>query len=189
MIRRLGYRRILPISQLALYLALVSFGAWQLGGIQPKRLQQVSFQESPGLPDWRPQTNTMPAPWLLAIAINVPAAMLGAIFAEMLHIGSNFTALLCSSPFVLLLWQLFGRWLDRQIGYLPFRPPGIAARVVSWVGIVFSAVLLAIGILAFRSHEALNAEVFALAVGWLAWSFILFLMCTLTLRRPRVAES
>jgi hypothetical protein len=183
-IHRLGFRRILPLAQLALFIALVSMGAIQAGQSTPgSRLRQASVQENSEIPDWHPQAATMPAVWLFAIAINVPATMLGAICAEIFHIGSNLGGLLCSMPFVLLLWYAVGHWLDHQLNILPRRPPGAGIRIACWVGIVLSAMLLAIGIMALRSHHAVTSEVLSLSVGWLLWSGLLLVMCILTLRR------
>jgi hypothetical protein len=189
-IRQFGFRRILPLGQLALFLILVAIGAHQREQFQKQqrpRLQPVVWQEDHL--DWRAEhPPTMPTAWLIAIAINVPATMLGAICAEVFRIGSNFAGLLCSSPFVLLLWLLVGRWLDRQLGFLPSRPPRASTRIACWIGIVVSAVLLGIGVMAFRSHPAFTTEVLSLSLGWMAWSMTLFVMCLLTLRRrPAVA--
>jgi hypothetical protein len=190
MIRRLGFRRILPLAQLAIFIILVGIGAWQVGESHSgARVQPVAWQEGQNLPDLHPQPQyRMPAAWLIAIAINVPATMLGALCAEILRIGSNIGGLVCSMPFVLLLWQLVGRWLDRQLRFLPFRPPNTATRIACWIGIVFSAALLAIGILAIRSHSALTPEVLSLAAGWLVWSLLLFVMSVLTLRRAAASS-
>src|SRR3954465_11931491 len=115
--------------------------------------------------------------------------MLGTLCAEIFHIGSNHGGLLCSLPFVLLLWYAVGHWLDRQLNILPRRPPGLAIRIASWTGIMTAAVLLAIGIMAFRSHTSLNVDVLALAAGWLLWSVLLLVMCVLTLQRSGASQA
>jgi len=185
MIQRFGFRRILPIGQLALFIVLVAIGALQVGhSLSHSRARQVAWEQEDDLPDWHPhQQVTMPGAWLLAIAINVPATMLGALCAEIFQIGSNLAGLLCSMPFVLLLWYAVGHWLDHQLDILPRGAPGNAIRIACWVGILFSAVLLAVGFMAVRSHSSLNPEVLSLAAGWLMWSFLLLVMCVLTLRR------
>jgi hypothetical protein len=186
MLRRYGFRRILPIVQLGLFIVLVSIGAWQMSRWPShSNLRPVVFQENENLPEWHPEPNRVPSVWLIAIAINVPATMLGALCAELFHIGSNFSALLCSMPFVLILWHLVGRWLDRQLGLLPFRSPGIATRAMCWFGILASAVLLAVGLMAVRSHTGITIEVLSLAVGWIAWSSFLLAISLLTLRRRK----
>ena len=189
MIRRLGFRRILPIAHIILFIALVTIGAIRVGHSFGPRVRQTAYQESE-LPEGHPQaTFTMPLAWTLAIAINVPATMLGALFAEIFHIGSNLGGLLCSMPFVLLLWYAVGHWLDHQLNLLPRCPPGSGIRIACWIGILLSAVLLAIGLLAFKSHRSLNADVVALALGWLLWSVLLLVMCVLTLRRHSPAPA
>lgn len=190
MIRRLGFRRILPIAHIVLFIALVTIGAIQAGHSFGPRVRQTAYQESDNLPEGHPQaTFVMPLAWTIAIAINVPAAMLGALCAEILHLGSNLGALLCSMPFVLLLWYAVGHWLDHQINILPRRKPGNAIRITCWSGILLSAVLLAIGLMAFRSHASLNPDVVALALGWLLWSVLLLVMCVLTLQRQTASPA
>ncbi len=184
MLRRLGFRRILPIGHIILFIALVTIGAIQVGHSFGPRVRQVAYQQEGELPNGHPQaTFVMPLAWTLAIAINVPATMLGALIAEIFHLGSNMGGLLCSMPFVLLLWYFVGRWLDHQLNILPRRAPGNGIRIACWVGILLSAVLLAIGLMAFRTHVSLNADVVALALGWLLWSLLLLIMCVLTLQR------
>lgn len=187
MLRRLGFRRILPIAHIVLFIALVSIGAIQAGHSFGPHVRQTAYQQGE-LPEGHPQAAfVMPLAWTIAIAINVPAAMLGALCAEIFHLGSNLGALLCSMPFVLLLWYLVGHWLDHQLNFLPRRAPGNAIRIACWVGILLSAVLLAIGLMAFRSHVSLKADVVALALGWLLWSILLLVMCVLTLQRRTLA--
>jgi len=190
MLRRLGFRRILPIANIILFIALVTIGAIQVGHSFGPRVRQTAYQEEGELPEGHPQAMfVMPLAWTLAIAINVPATMLGALFAEIFHLGSNLGALLCSMPFVLLLWYAVGHWLDHQLNILPRCKPGNAIRIACWIGILLSAVLLAVGLMAFKSHAALNADVVALALGWLFWSLLLLLMCVLTLQRRTVANA
>ena len=190
MLRRLGFRRILPIANILLFMALVTIGAMQVGHSFGPRVRQTAYQEGGNLPEGHPQaTFTMPIAWTVAIAINVPATMLGALCAEIFHIGSNFGALLCSMPFVLLLWYAVGHWLDHQLNILPRCAPGNGIRIACWVGILLSALLLAVGLMAFRSHAALNADVVALALGWLLWSVLLLVMCVLTLQRRTVSSA
>jgi len=184
MLRRLGFRRILPIAHIMLFIALVTIGAVQVGHSFGPRVRQTAYQEEGTLPEGHPEaTFVMPLAWTLAIAINVPATMLGALCAEIFHVGSNLGALLCSMPFVLLLWYAVGHWLDHQLNILPCRAPGNPIRIACWSGILLSAVLLSIGLMAFRSHASLNADVVALALGWLLWSVLLLVMCVLTLQR------
>lgn len=190
MLRRFGYRRILPIVQIILFIALVTIGAIQVGHSFGPRVRQTAYQQDGELPEGHPQaTFTMPFAWTLAIAINVPATMLGALCAEIFHLGSNLGALLCSMPFVLLLWYLVGHWLDHQLDVLPRRRPGNAIRIACWIGIILSAVLLAVGLMAFKSHASLNADVVALALGWLLWSLALLVMCLLTLQRRTATDA
>lgn len=190
MIQHFGFRRVLPLGQLAVFIILVSIGAFQVSQPVPRpHANKVARQEN-ALPDWHPKTQyKMPAAWLIAIALNVPATMIGALCAEIFHVGSNLGGLLCSMPFVPLLWYFVGHWLDHQCNILPLCHPGRGIRIACWVGIALSAMLLAVGIMAIRSHNSLTAEVASLATGWIAWSGLLLTMCILTLRRRNAQDT
>jgi hypothetical protein len=127
MIRRLGFRRVLPISLLSLYIALVVLGAisYQHGTQRQAQLRPVAFQES--IP-FHPTIE--PVEWRFATLLNLPgitfSTLLLAILAK--H-SSELYILLFSTPFVPFSWLLIGRWLDYQLRYLP-RPPRTLFRIL-----------------------------------------------------------
>ena len=182
MLRRFGLRRILPIVQLALFIALVFAGLFERRQqFEQRQLQPVALQE--GIP-FEPQREVrFPTPWLVAIGLNVPATILGALVAEIAHVGTNLGALICSTPFVLILWHFIGRWLDRQLGYLRMKVPGNLARVLCSGGLVLSVAFFVVGVIARRTPGELTPNTLALAIAWLVWALALFLMCLFTLRR------
>jgi hypothetical protein len=183
MLRRFGLRRILPIVQLALFIALVSAGlVARRQHFQERQLQPVAWQQESSIP-WQPSEDRFPTPWLVAIGLNVPATILGALVAELAHVGTNLGALICSTPFVLILWHFIGRWIDRQLGFLPMKVPGNLARVLCSGGLVMSIVFFAVGIVARHTPGELTPNTLAIAIAWLVWSVALFLMCLFTLRR------
>jgi len=183
MLRRFGLRRILPIVQLALFIALVFAGMFERRQqFEERRLQPVALQE--GRVPFQPQPEMQfPIPWLVAIGINVPATIMGALVAEIAHVGTNLGALICSTPFVLILWHFVGRWLDRQLGFLRMKVPGNRARVLCSCGLILAIVFFAVGIVGLRTPGEITPNTLALAIAWLVWSVALFLMCLFTLRR------
>ncbi len=187
--RRIGFRRLLPLGNLALFLALLYAGAYlQVHQTQPPRVHPVASQEGPEFEWHPPRPSYFPAPWLVAIVLNVPATILGAIAADLMHIGTNFGALMCSSPFLLLLWLFVGRWLDGQIGLLPRKSPGTVATILCVAGIGLAITLFILGLFAVRAHQSFTASFLAFAIGWQLWAMILFLMCLLTLLRKPAAR-
>jgi branched-subunit amino acid transport protein len=189
-LRRFGLRRILPFAQLALFIALVTQGFLdRRQQFEQRQIQPVSFQES--IP-FEPATDLpLPAPWVIAIVLNVPAAVLGALVAEAAHVGTNLGALICSTPFVLILWHFLGRWSDRQLGFLPMKVPGNLARILCACGIGLAAAFFAVGIIAFKAPTltAGSGSATAMAIAWLLWSLALFLMCLFTLRRRHASTT
>jgi hypothetical protein len=115
MFRRMGYRRILPLANLLLYLALVGYGDWGL--VQRVRLYRemdatrVSMGEAP----WNPVYIDAPTPLpkALAVSVNFPAVLFAAPF-ELLAEGwrSELIVDAVAAVYVLLLWYSVGRWMD-----------------------------------------------------------------------------
>lgn len=182
MLRRAGLRRILPIVQLTLFIALVFAGVLERRQqFEERQLQPAALQER--IPFEPQREDRFPTPWLVAIGMNVPATILGALVAEIAHVGTNLGALICSTPFVLVLWHFIGRWLDRQLGLLRMKIPGNLARVLCSGGLLLSFAFFVMGIVASHTPGELTPNTLALAIAWLVWSVALFLMCLFTLRR------
>jgi hypothetical protein len=175
MIRRLGFRRILPVAQLALYLLLVFLGAatYQHGmPRQQARLHLAAVQLNPAHPQI--QTAAEPIEWRLATLLNFPAIGCGA--ALMSAIGkqeSELYLLLLSLPFIPLLWTLIGRWLDHQLRYRP-RPHRTWPRVL-WCSLgIAIALLLLIMLFVSLPKSALSEGQIWGGLYLVIWSAILF---------------
>ena len=117
MLRRLGYRHVLPIINLLLYLALVGAADWEL-------LQQVQLYKdvdasrtAQGETGWDPVYIDAPIPMtkILAETINFPAVLFATPFGA-LQKGWRAELLVDSiaAVYLLPLWYAVGRWKDRQ---------------------------------------------------------------------------
>ena len=117
MLRRLGYRRVLPLTNLVLYLALVGAADWGL-------LEQVQLYKdvdasrtAQGETGWDPVYIVAPIPMtkILAEAINFPAVLFATPFGA-LQKGWRAELLVDSiaAIYLLPLWYAVGRWQDRQ---------------------------------------------------------------------------
>ncbi len=117
MLRRLGYRRVLPLTNLVLYLALVGVADWGL-------LEQVQLYKdvdasrtAQGETGWDPVYVDAPIPMIkiLAEAINFPAVLFATPFGA-LQKGWRAELLVDSiaAIYLLPLWYAVGRWQDRQ---------------------------------------------------------------------------
>jgi hypothetical protein len=143
MIRRLGFRRILSLSQLALYMVLVVLGAisYQHGAERQARLRPAAFRNHAGPLDLPAPTE--PVEWRFATLQNLPgiafSTLLLAMFAK--H-SSELYILLFSAPFVPLTWMLIGRWLDYQLRHLPRPPRTLFRTLMCSLGIAVAVLLL-----------------------------------------------
>jgi hypothetical protein len=176
MIRRLGFRRILPVAQLALYLVLVFLGeaTYQHGSPhQQARLHLAAMQLSPAHPQI--QTAAEPIEWRFATLLNFPAISCGAVV--MTIIGkqeSELYLLLLSLPFIPLLWTLIGRWLDYQLRYRP-RPQRTWPRVL-WcsLGIALAILLLIMFLVSLPKSSVSEGQTWG-ALYLVTWSALLLI--------------
>jgi hypothetical protein len=115
MLRRIGYRRVLPIANLLLYLALVGYGDWGL--LQNVRLFRDidATRISHGETAWDPIyiDRPTPLPKVLASSINFPAVLFALPFGAFRH-GWRAELLedVIAAFYLLLLWYAVGRWID-----------------------------------------------------------------------------
>jgi len=143
MIRRLGFRRILSLAMLALYLALVVLGAitYRHGIERQTRLRPVARQHHIGTLDSPPPME--PIEWRFATLLNMPgitvSTLLLALFSR--H-SSELYILLFSTPFAPFTWMLVGRWLDYQLRYLPRPPRTLIRTLMCSFGIAIAILLL-----------------------------------------------
>jgi len=117
MLRRLRYRRLLPIANFLLYVALVGSYDWAL--VQRAKLfDQIAAANASldGAP-WTPEFIDRPRPILkvLVDAINFPAVLFATPFAALkrgwrAELIVDFVAAL----YLLPLWYAVGRWFDRR---------------------------------------------------------------------------
>ncbi|HWR13338.1 MAG TPA: hypothetical protein VN577_00810 [Terriglobales bacterium] len=175
MIRRLGYRRLLPVAQLTLYFALLGIGYFQL---PPQALAQEHRTFTPVSP------SNIPTAWKVAVALNVPAMVCGALLTSILYPhGTELFVLLFSAPFVALLWHFIGRWLDYQFHILP-RPPKTTTRIILAVnGLIIGTFGIISGFVSVPDTR--SSEPTGPVVMTLIWSALLIIMCATALFRSR----
>ena len=151
---RIGFRRILPILQRALFIAIVSVS---YARDQAKKAAQEA--EEAGRPSGWIMMDHSPPPLDvdLVMSLNAPAVVagvvLGGLVAGVLGLeeqhfswlpgGSDTAWLFPIALFLVLQWYLVGRWYDRRVGLAPQpmpRPPGRLRRFVGWAGLILAGV-------------------------------------------------
>ena len=137
MLRKISFRRLLPILNLALYISLMCLGHTVRLHLTAPSAAQLHLVE-PGI---------MPSRIKLAVALNVPAVLAAFFLNTMVfHFQTNYLFLL-ALPFVLMLWYPVGRWFDQRLGWVQRRKPkatliGDILLVLCGLFAVFAVVIL-----------------------------------------------
>jgi hypothetical protein len=136
MLRRVGLRTLLPISSLALYLALMC-----IGNARESRQTLATAKATAVIADFPTRVKIM-------FALNVPAIATAFFLNEVVfHLQANYIFWL-ALPLVPLLWFKVGLWIDRRLGWVRRREPkrtfirGAVLVVACLVAILFVIALL-----------------------------------------------
>jgi hypothetical protein len=123
MIRRIGFRRLLPMLFTLVHVTLLLCASEQRHRSISSycvdfAYHPVAYQEDSSV-RWEPME---PKPLLpaqkIAILLNLPALFLAIPVALMLFHGDDLASLYAAVPFVPLVWYGVGRWLDGLFGYV-----------------------------------------------------------------------
>jgi hypothetical protein len=128
-LRRLGFRRVLPVVQIALYVALIwpecvylyRASSWRTAST----LQLVLWQEGEGM-EFHPIyiDRATPVRVTLAVLLNFPAVFpVGMALSLFLPSGptGQLVVLWASLPCIFFLWYAVGLWIDRRLSFIPSR--------------------------------------------------------------------
>jgi len=123
MIRRIGFRRLLPVLLTLVHVTLLLCALEQRHRSISSycidfAYHPVAYQEGSSV-RWEPME---PKPLLpaqkIAILLNLPALLLAIPVALMFFHGDDMASLYAAVPFVPLVWYGVGRWLDGLFGYV-----------------------------------------------------------------------
>lgn len=209
MLRRAGFRRVLPVVQIVVYVGLI-WPEWvylyQTSGSKlTLPVQLVLWQEGEGM-EFHPIHIDRPTPVRvkLALLLNLPAVfpVTAAVvpFLESRPKGELFL-LSIPFPFVFCLWYAVGLWIDRRLGFLPARPCTFSRlRLALWWALwSISIVILGLGagglvIGGLYNLPALSevrpdeiGPTLALLVPLAWWTVFFYLVSRSGLRRVRAA--
>lgn len=191
MSRRLGYRRILPLANLLLFLALVGFGDWDL--IQTIRLyHQVSAEASQADAVWDPIyiDRAIPLSKALAYSIDFPAAVFAFPFS---HIQKGWRAELLmdavTAVYLLPLWFAVGRWFDfRDVNKIRRGTTWIALRKTTFVLACFAGVGILLVLVTGLARRTGEWPTFLLSLPALFWPAFLAYVARWELKAAKAAQ-
>jgi hypothetical protein len=126
MIRRIGFRRLLPVALTLMHLVLVLDAAMHLphrlsGVHSPQAYHTVEYQEGITMPTEAIEPKPLTPAMKVALVLNLPALLAGGPIAAFLFHESDMSLLCASTVFVPPLWYGIGCWVDGFLGYRPVR--------------------------------------------------------------------
>lgn len=160
---RIAFRRILPIVQLVLFIALLSVGKAQEDALSARfeAARAGQAKTAGGAIAWDLRTLSHyygPVPVVVCESINLPAILVAGAL-ELLFPEMKWLSYVGAAIAVAGLWYLLGLWLDRRLGLLPpgtRRPRGSLVRVLAWVALIilggFSVIVFAFLLLGETHH-------------------------------------
>src|SRR5450755_2880166 len=120
--RRIGFRRALPLVFTIIHLSLV----WFSSARQPHAAsmvfgnsgyRSVAYQESSSVPMELFEPPPLKPVQKIALLLELPAMFVATLIAAVLYPLNEAAWLYTSIPFVPLVWYAIGRWLDGLLGY------------------------------------------------------------------------
>ncbi len=176
--RRIAFRRLLPLIFTAMHLILVLGAAAhpsRASADEPASFRSVAYQEGT---DWKPMEPRPLSPaQRLAMVINLPALLLGIPIAATMFTGSDMALLYAASPFVPLLWYGIGRWLDIKLGFLPHSSHRLVLRLLrGGLALVAGVFLLAAVVALSRTSHHRTEDTYWIGSALILWSSLFFTM-------------
>jgi hypothetical protein len=108
MLRKIGFRRLLPVLSLALYVASICVGNAGRSGTTHISATRTHTAE----------VGTIPARVKMAVSLNVPAVLAASLLNAIVFHFQTSGVFLLAVPFVPVLWYPVGKWFDRRLGWV-----------------------------------------------------------------------
>ncbi len=121
--RRIGFRRALPLVLTLVHMLLV----WYTAAQQPhprasvfldSRYHGVAYQESVGVPLQSLEAPPLNAVQKVGIVLDLPAMFLATLIGAVVVPRDEAAWMYLSIPLVPFVWYVIGRWLDGLLGYI-----------------------------------------------------------------------
>jgi hypothetical protein len=173
MLRRIGFRRLLPVVNLAFYLLVVCFS--------PRSFNQGADGEST-------KPVRIPTRVKVVMSLNVPVMAPVSLLTEKIAPTFSVTWLsLLLGIFIPIWWYFVGRWFDRRLGWaVRLKPRRTPVRDVL---LITSTVVAALPILLFfqtfflsAAHRHAHASTTGIEVGLCGWYCFLLVVLADMLR-------
>jgi len=185
---RLGFWHLLPIVESLLYVILWTTGLvidTQRSAVPPQspiRPRLIYTQET-GAIEWKPQKPpSFSLPTEVAISLNLPSFIAAALLCSALHRESLMSLFWTSGLLGLPLWYAMGRWVAREISWLPHpRRYHRIGSVLLWVLAPISVTALVLSI--YRVATNLHSTEVWVGYAFVGWSLFFVVVTVVSLKR------
>ena len=121
MIRRVGFRRVLPLLFTLVHVSLLVYGhqrqPYRSSGTAPNEYRLVVYQED--TPKWEPiEPKPLTTAQKVSLLVNLPSLFFAIPFVAILHHETDIGMLYAALPFVPITWYGIGRWIDGMLGFV-----------------------------------------------------------------------
>ena len=189
MIRRVGFRSVLPLLFTLVHVSLLLYShqrqPYRLSGSAPNQYRLVIYQEEL-TPKWEPsEPKPLTPAQKVSLLLNLPSFFFAIPLVAILRHETDTGMLYAVLPFVPITWYGIGRWIDGMLGFvrkrwwLPRSLSGLVAFLATGV-----LVLSACGVTPINHHR--RPDTYWIGTALILWSG-LFLAMSLSsfYHRPR----
>jgi hypothetical protein len=184
--RRIGFRRVLPLLFTVVHLAFVSFAQTHQSAVsthlyRDSECRSIAYQQSTGVPVEAFESSPLKPLQKIALILELPAMFLATLIAAAMFPRDDAAWMYMSIPLVPLVWYVIGKWLDGLFGYSDrLRLPGILRRLLTVfaVGVLFVSI---VGLTPLYHHR--TADTYWVFTGLVLWSGLCLAMVSSSKRR------
>jgi hypothetical protein len=122
MMRRVGFRRVLPLLLTLVHVSLVVSShqrrPHRSSGSEPNEYRVAVYQEEPPVKWESFEPKPLTTEQKFSLLLNLPSLFLGIPFAAILHYETDIGMLYAALPFVPITWYGIGSWIDGMFGFV-----------------------------------------------------------------------
>ena len=187
MMRRLGFRRVLPLLFTVVHVSLLVYTSrqpYRSSGGMLDEYRLVVYQEEPGLKWESIEPKPLTTAQKVSILLNLPSLFLSIPFAAILHHETDMGMLYAALPFVPITWYGIGSWIDGMLGFVRKRwlPRSLSGLIALFAtGLL---VLSAFAVTPINHHR--NPDTYWTGTALILWSGLFLAMSLSSFNcRPR----
>src|SRR5215469_7288598 len=122
MMRRVGFRRVLPVLFTLVHVSLLVYThqrqPYRSSASAPNKYRLVMYQEEPFVKWESIEPKPLTTAQKVSSLLNLPSLFLAIPFVAILRAETDMGMLYAALPFVPITWYGIGRWIDGMLGFI-----------------------------------------------------------------------